>query len=312
VLLSSAAARLGSPGEYVDYAVSKGAVDTMTLGLAREVAGEGIRVNAVRAGVVRTEIHAEGGEPGRAERLGPSIPMGRAGDPHEVAHAILWLLSDEAAYVSGAIVDVTGGPVAARAVRVEHRYAHEAAGVARCTVPTFADDVRFFVDVWPTIDTTAEAAARLHGSDPGAVSTTPPMTTKDAITTLAIEPHELHAHSARIACSAKAPVTRGAVGPSTPEPDDSAKSSSMSRCTSDSNYVPAAPRRFASRQGDDGRLTCADRRTVMHRSGTCPSGGTSSMGTHGTSGFAHVHASSAHRGGLFRDSLSVHGYGQVF
>jgi NAD(P)-dependent dehydrogenase (short-subunit alcohol dehydrogenase family) len=109
VLLSSAASRLGSPGEYVDYAASKGAVDTMTVGLAREVAGEGIRVNAVRAGIVRTGIHAEGGEPGRAERLGPSIPMGRAGDPHEVAHAILWLMSDQATYVSGAILDVTGG-----------------------------------------------------------------------------------------------------------------------------------------------------------------------------------------------------------
>jgi NAD(P)-dependent dehydrogenase (short-subunit alcohol dehydrogenase family) len=109
VLLSSAASRLGSPGEYVDYAASKGAVDTMTVGLAREVAGEGIRVNAVRAGIVRTGIHAEGGEPGRAERLGPSVPMGRAGEPHEVAHAILWLLSDKATYVSGAVVDVTGG-----------------------------------------------------------------------------------------------------------------------------------------------------------------------------------------------------------
>jgi NAD(P)-dependent dehydrogenase (short-subunit alcohol dehydrogenase family) len=109
VLLSSAASRLGSPGEYVDYAASKGAVDAMTVGLAREVAGEGIRVNAVRAGIVRTGIHAEGGEPGRAERLGPSVPMGRAGDPHEVAHAILWLLSGEASYVSGAIVDVAGG-----------------------------------------------------------------------------------------------------------------------------------------------------------------------------------------------------------
>ena len=109
VLVSSAAARLGGAGEYVDYAASKGAVDTITVGLAREVASEGIRVNAVRPGVVRTEIHASGGDPGRADRVGASVPIGRAGEPEEVARAILWLLSDEAAYVTGAILDVSGG-----------------------------------------------------------------------------------------------------------------------------------------------------------------------------------------------------------
>jgi NAD(P)-dependent dehydrogenase (short-subunit alcohol dehydrogenase family) len=109
VLVSSAAARLGGSGEYVDYAASKGAIDTMTIGLAREVAAEAVRVNAVRPGVVLTEIHASGGDPGRAERIGPSVPMGRAGDPDEIARAILWLLSDEASYVTGAFLDVSGG-----------------------------------------------------------------------------------------------------------------------------------------------------------------------------------------------------------
>ncbi|MFN2505475.1 MAG: SDR family oxidoreductase, partial [Acidimicrobiales bacterium] len=109
VFVSSRASVLGSPGEYVDYAASKGAVDTMTVGLAREVAGEGIRVNAVRPGLIRTEIHGSGGDPGRADRLGPSIPMGRPGEPDEVARAILWLLSDEASYVTGALVDIGGG-----------------------------------------------------------------------------------------------------------------------------------------------------------------------------------------------------------
>jgi NAD(P)-dependent dehydrogenase (short-subunit alcohol dehydrogenase family) len=109
VNLSSAAARLGGSGEYVDYAASKGAVDTLTVGLAREVAGEGIRVNAVRPGIIETEIHASGGDPQRAERKGPLAPLGRAGRVDEVAHAILWLLSSEASYVTGAILDVTGG-----------------------------------------------------------------------------------------------------------------------------------------------------------------------------------------------------------
>ena len=109
VNVSSAAARLGSPGEYVDYAASKGAIDTFTLGLAREVANEGIRVNGVRPGIIYTDIHASGGVPDRVERLKENIPMRRGGDPEEVAAAILWLLSDGASYVTGSTIDVTGG-----------------------------------------------------------------------------------------------------------------------------------------------------------------------------------------------------------
>ncbi|HEX3825449.1 MAG TPA: SDR family oxidoreductase [Mycobacteriales bacterium] len=108
VNVSSAAARLGSPGEYVDYAASKGAIDTMTLGLAREVADEGVRVNAVRPGIIDTDIHASGGQPDRAERLGPTLPMKRVGRAVEVASAIGWLCSDEASYVTGAILDISG------------------------------------------------------------------------------------------------------------------------------------------------------------------------------------------------------------
>ena len=109
VNVSSRAAALGAAGEYVDYAASKAAVDTLTIGLAREVAGEGVRVNGVRAGVILTDIHASGGEPGRPDRIAPSIPMKRAGQADEVALAILWLLSEEASYCTGAIVDVSGG-----------------------------------------------------------------------------------------------------------------------------------------------------------------------------------------------------------
>jgi NAD(P)-dependent dehydrogenase (short-subunit alcohol dehydrogenase family) len=109
VLVSSAASRLGSPGEYVDYAASKGAVDTLGVGLAREVAGEGIRVNVVRPGVIETEIHGSGGQPDRAARLGPSTPMGRAGRADEVAAAVVWLLGDHAAYCTASILDVAGG-----------------------------------------------------------------------------------------------------------------------------------------------------------------------------------------------------------
>jgi NAD(P)-dependent dehydrogenase (short-subunit alcohol dehydrogenase family) len=108
VNLSSVAARLGAPGEYLDYAASKGAVDTFTIGLAREVGADGIRVNAVRPGIIATEIHASGGEPGRPERMRPLIPMQREGTAEEVAEAILWLLSDAASYVSGTILEVTG------------------------------------------------------------------------------------------------------------------------------------------------------------------------------------------------------------
>jgi NAD(P)-dependent dehydrogenase (short-subunit alcohol dehydrogenase family) len=109
VNVSSRAAQLGAPGEYVDYAASKAALDTLTVGLAREVAGEGIRVNGVRAGIIYTDIHADGGEPGRVDRLAPTLPMKRGGDALEVARAILWLLSDEASYSTGTFVDVAGG-----------------------------------------------------------------------------------------------------------------------------------------------------------------------------------------------------------
>lgn len=108
VNLSSVASRIGSPGEYVDYAAAKGAVDVFTMGLAKEVATEGIRVNAVRPGIVRTEIHASGGQPHRLERIAPLVPMLRPGEPEEIAGAILWLLSDEASYASGAVLDVAG------------------------------------------------------------------------------------------------------------------------------------------------------------------------------------------------------------
>lgn len=109
VNVSSGAARLGSPGEYVDYAASKGAIDTMTIGLAQEVAQEGIRVNAVRAGFIYTEMHASGGEPNRVDRVKQFVPMRRGGSADEVARAILWLLSDEASYTTGSFIDVTGG-----------------------------------------------------------------------------------------------------------------------------------------------------------------------------------------------------------
>jgi len=109
VNVSSAAARLGGPNEYIDYAASKGAMDTLTLGLAREVGGDGIRVNAVRPGLIETEIHASGGDPERATRLATGVPMQRPGSAGEVAAAIVWLLDDASSYVNGALVDVTGG-----------------------------------------------------------------------------------------------------------------------------------------------------------------------------------------------------------
>ncbi|MBN9072505.1 MAG: SDR family oxidoreductase [Rhizobiales bacterium] len=109
VNLSSRAAVLGGPGEYADYAASKGAIDTFTIGLAREVGGEGIRVNAVRPGLIDTEIHASSGQTDRLERLRGSVPMQRAGEADEVATAVLWLLSDEASYTTGALLDVGGG-----------------------------------------------------------------------------------------------------------------------------------------------------------------------------------------------------------
>lgn len=109
VNVSSIASRLGAPDEYVDYAAAKGAIDTFTIGLAKEVAADGIRVNAVRPGVIHTDIHASGGEPGRVDRVKSSVPMQRGGYPEEVARAIMWLLSDEASYSTGAFLDVTGG-----------------------------------------------------------------------------------------------------------------------------------------------------------------------------------------------------------
>jgi len=109
VNVSSAASRLGSPGQYVDYAASKGAIDTFTLGLAREVATEGIRVNAVRPGIIDTEIHASGGVPDRARDLAPQVPMQRAGTAQEVAQAIVWLMGPQSSYSTGTLLDVSGG-----------------------------------------------------------------------------------------------------------------------------------------------------------------------------------------------------------
>jgi NAD(P)-dependent dehydrogenase (short-subunit alcohol dehydrogenase family) len=109
VNISSVAARLGGQGQYIDYGASKGAIDTFTVGLAREVATEGVRVNAVRPGIIETDIHASGGQPGRAREMAPMVPMQRAGSAQEVANAIVWLLGAQAAYVTGAILDVSGG-----------------------------------------------------------------------------------------------------------------------------------------------------------------------------------------------------------
>ena len=109
VNVSSAAARIGSPGQYVDYAAAKGAIDTFTIGLAKEVAPEGIRVNAVRPGIIETDIHASGGLPNRARDVAPQVPMQRAGSADEVAQSIVWLLSDAASYTTGALLDVAGG-----------------------------------------------------------------------------------------------------------------------------------------------------------------------------------------------------------
>jgi NAD(P)-dependent dehydrogenase (short-subunit alcohol dehydrogenase family) len=109
VNVSSRAAQLGAPGEYVDYAASKAALEALTVGLAREVAAEGIRVNGVRPGIIYSDIHADGGEPGRVDRLGPTLPMRRGGDAIEVARAILWLLSEEASYSTASFIDVAGG-----------------------------------------------------------------------------------------------------------------------------------------------------------------------------------------------------------
>lgn len=109
VNVSSAASRLGAPGEYVDYAASKGAVDTLTTGLALEVAAQGIRVNGVRPGLIYTEMHVSGGEPGRVDRVKNSLPMQRGGQPEEVAQAIAWLLSDKASYVTGSFLELAGG-----------------------------------------------------------------------------------------------------------------------------------------------------------------------------------------------------------
>ncbi|WP_312386867.1 SDR family oxidoreductase [Atlantibacter hermannii] len=109
VNVSSAASRLGAPGEYVDYAASKGAVDSLTIGLSLEVAAQGIRVNGVRPGFIYTDMHASGGEPGRVDRVASAIPMQRGGQPEEVAQAIAWLVSDSASYVTGSFIDLAGG-----------------------------------------------------------------------------------------------------------------------------------------------------------------------------------------------------------
>lgn len=109
VNVSSAASRLGAAGEYVDYAASKGAIDSFTLGLSREVAADGIRVNAVRPAFIYTDMHASGGEPDRVDRIKDSLPMKRGGRPIEVANAIIWLLSDEASYTTGSFIDLSGG-----------------------------------------------------------------------------------------------------------------------------------------------------------------------------------------------------------
>lgn len=109
VIVSSMAAKLGGPGEYVDYAGSKGAMDTLTIGMARELGPEGVRVNAIRPGLIETDIHASGGDPDRAGRLGTSTPLGRSGTPEEVGEAVLWFLSDASSYATGAILDVSGG-----------------------------------------------------------------------------------------------------------------------------------------------------------------------------------------------------------
>ena len=109
VNISSAASRLGSAGEYIDYAASKGAIDTLTIGLSREVAKENIRVNCVRPGFIYTDIHANGGEANRVERLAPSLPMQRGGSPDEIANAIMWLISDEASYITGTFIDAASG-----------------------------------------------------------------------------------------------------------------------------------------------------------------------------------------------------------
>ena len=109
VNVSSVAAKTGSPGEYVDYAASKGAIDTLTVGLSHEVAQEGVRVNAVRPGFIYTDMHADGGEPARVDRVKAFVPMRRGGQPHEVAEAILWLLSEQASYTTGTFIDIAGG-----------------------------------------------------------------------------------------------------------------------------------------------------------------------------------------------------------
>ena len=109
VNLSSVAARLGAPGQYVDYAAAKGAIDSFTVGLAKEVAAEGIRVNAVRPGIIDTDIHASGGLPDRAREMAPQVPMQRPGSAEEVARSILWLMSPESSYTTGTVLDVTGG-----------------------------------------------------------------------------------------------------------------------------------------------------------------------------------------------------------
>jgi NAD(P)-dependent dehydrogenase (short-subunit alcohol dehydrogenase family) len=163
VNVSSAASRLGSPGEYVDYAASKGAVDTLTTGLALEVAAEGIRVNAVRPGFIHTDIHATGGDPNRVERLQGNLPMRRGGRPEEVAEAIVWLLSDQASYVTGSFS--TSRAASSRGVAMTRGPGQDTTRTSRSPSDRLTPVHRLFGEVTtrtrnPTLEPPADAADR--------------------------------------------------------------------------------------------------------------------------------------------------------